>query len=715
MQLDEVKITNFKGLQNVSFRPTAFACLVGENNAGKSSVLQAIVYALNRPAQLPENLFYDPATPVEFTLRFVDVTVRDLARLAPEHRDRIVPIVINGVLTLIVRYVLGQKVDVRVIRLFPRDVRYRSEAIDVAFAGSRGAAVLEILQQQYPEFADEADAIRTIAAAKAHVANQVSRLPIESFVEEDGPLPSGIATSISTLLPEAIYIPAVKNLTDDLKTTQSTPFGRLLGLLLEDLEPSLAQINDALLQLDRIFNRVAAGEADVDNRHQCVRDLEGLVESMLAQNFPRARIELRIPPPELKTILSSAQIYIDDGSRDLIDNKGDGIKRSLTFALLQAYVHQLELRRQRQQENQEQQAQQAGGVVVPAHQPLLFLFEEPELYLHPKSQRTLFATLARISAAHQVMVTTHSPLFFEPGVTAAFVRVSKEDRAPNKPVGRLYPVNFLLDQALAETFRLARFENADAAFFSRRIVLFEGESDDAYCRHVAKLMNPQWDFNEKNVAMVRVSGKGNFSKFRDFFSAFGIEVKLVADLDALFDGYQHLGGSRAAEAIRGAVLQAVDARINAAEIKAEPSKRQIQSRVNQDSWRNRYEAAKTTLRTMQQTRVIDDAALASLDELFTWEQNIARVRACMEDALAAAALVPLLDALRHEGICVLARGAIEDYYPANAPISGPKPERALAAATIVETAEDAGGLCAPLGHGRESELHEVFDELFRGI
>ncbi|AXF23442.1 hypothetical protein CUJ89_23775 [Burkholderia pyrrocinia] len=43
-------------------------------------------------------------------------------------------------------------------------------------------------------------------------------------------------------------------------------------------------------------------------------------------------------------------------------------------------------------------------------------------------------------------------------------------------------MNFSLDLEKAETFRLAKFENADAAFFSRRVVLFEGESDDAYCR-----------------------------------------------------------------------------------------------------------------------------------------------------------------------------------------------------------------------------------------
>ena len=87
-----------------------------------------------------------------------------------------------------------------------------------------------------------------------------------------------------------------------------------------------------------MLNRVVDGIDIIDNRHAKVQNLENLIEGFLRENFPYVKVELDIPPPELRTILNSAQIYVDDGSKDLIDNKGDGIKRSLTFALLQAYV-----------------------------------------------------------------------------------------------------------------------------------------------------------------------------------------------------------------------------------------------------------------------------------------------------------------------------------------------------------------------------------------
>jgi len=463
----------------------------------------------------------------------------------------------------------------------------------------------------------------------------------------------------------------------------------------EDLET----INQSLRNLNALFNRVKDADGEGDNRHEKVRLLEGEVQEFLEENFPNVKVQLHIPPPELKTILNAAQIFIDDGSYDLIDNKGDGIKRSLMFALLQAYVKRLE------------RATQALAEHGEATRPLLFLFEEPELYLHPRSQRVLFGTLARVSNTHQVVVTTHSPMFFEPGVTASFVRVAKRHELP-KPAATLYPVNFELNAADAETFRLARFEHADAAFFSQGVVLFEGESDDAYCRHVAKMLDAAWDFEKKNIALVKVSGKGNFQKFRKFFESFGITVKIVADLDALFDGFQHLGATDATVVLKSAAIQKLDDRIAALVIVADPSARQIKKRVAKESWRAQYVAAREALRKVHQGAAVDGATIELLDGLFAWEKDTTRLQICTQDEEAAAALVPLLDSLREQGICVLARGAIEDYYPENVALGGSKPDRALAACSAVTTREQAVALASPLAAGRVSELEEVFGCLF---
>lgn len=700
MRLASIQISNFKGLRSETFEPSRFSCLVGENNAGKSTVLQAIVAGLKRPPQLDAELYYDQAQPIEFRMEYRDIGEADLARLAEEHRAKIEELVVDGRLVLTVRYRAGQKVEIRVERQEPREERYRDEAINAVFANKRGAAVRRALEESYPEFQDGAAAELNVGGAKAHIKARIAELPRDQFLPVEGALPTGVSASISALLPEPIYIPAVKNLSDDLKTSQSTSFGRLLGLLLDDMAPDLADITASLAQLNQFFNREERDGQVVDNRHEKVRNLEASVEGYLKENFPLVKIELKVPPPELRTILNTAQIFVDDGSKDLIDNKGDGIKRSLTFALLQCYVQRL-------------QHHGEAGPAAP-RPPLIFLFEEPELYLHPRSQRILFSTLERISRDFQVVVTTHSPLFFAPGATASFVRVAKEAADP-KPVGRLRAVNFELDAASADVFRMARFENADAAFFSKRVVLFEGESDDSFFKHIAKLMDPEWDFEAKNVAMVRVSGKGNFTRFRRFFEAFGIDVRLVADLDAFFEGYQHLGAGADVTEPRAAAIQSADDRIRALNVTAEPAARQIKDKVSGQSWKDRYTQAKTALRAAQQSGTIDAEGLALIDGLFTWEADTARVRVCREDEAARRALAPPLDLMRRSGIHVLSRGAIEDYYPEGTPQSAPKPERALAACGLVTTREQAMALSTSLVDGADPELMVICRELFAGL
>lgn len=247
------------------------------------------------------------------------------------------------------------------------------------------------------------------------------------------------------------------------------------------------------------------------------------------------------------------------------------------------------------------------------------------------------------------------------------------------------------------------------------MILFEGESDDCYFKHVAKRLDPAFDFDAKSIAMVRVSGKGNFARFRRFFEAFGIDVKIVADLDAFFEGFAHLGAGPEIVPIRAAALTTIDQRIGALGMKAEPAARQIKDKLGGESWREKYQRAKDALRKVQETQQVDEGTLSLLEGLFVWETDIARVKVCREDGQARDVLVPVLDSLRRAGICVLALGAIEDYYPPETPQVSAKPERALAACRLVADQAGALALSGALGQNRDPELVEICRALFEGL
>ncbi|MDO8611174.1 MAG: AAA family ATPase [bacterium] len=96
----------------------------------------------------------------------------------------------------------------------------------------------------------------------------------------------------------------------------------------------------------------------------------------------------------IQTIIED--IMGNEGGKEMkIDNLGQGTQRIIVASILKAYVDIL-VERGKHTEN-----------------PILILFEEPEIYLHPKLKKSLNATLKRISEQdkHQVIITTHDPYF----------------------------------------------------------------------------------------------------------------------------------------------------------------------------------------------------------------------------------------------------------------------------------------------------------------
>ncbi|WP_328419100.1 ATP-dependent nuclease [Streptomyces sp. NBC_00443] len=111
-------------------------------------------------------------------------------------------------------------------------------------------------------------------------------------------------------------------------------------------------------------------------------------------------MRLEIPPPRLRSLLEEAEIAVNDGISGPFKTKGDGLRRSVAFAILRAYVDL-------------KTARPAGP--DSAQQPCLLLFEEPEVFLHPRAQRKLFEALTVFSDYNDVLVSTHSSAFYAPG------------------------------------------------------------------------------------------------------------------------------------------------------------------------------------------------------------------------------------------------------------------------------------------------------------
>ncbi|MBQ7435157.1 MAG: ATP-binding protein, partial [Oscillospiraceae bacterium] len=107
----------------------------------------------------------------------------------------------------------------------------------------------------------------------------------------------------------------------------------------------------------------------------------------LQQFLPSVRdINIHIQKERRRAALrSSAEVVINDGTPTPIQQKGDGIKSLTALAML----------------NITNQADRISVIAI----------EEPESHLHPESAHQLYETILALSEHHQVILTTHSPLF----------------------------------------------------------------------------------------------------------------------------------------------------------------------------------------------------------------------------------------------------------------------------------------------------------------
>ncbi|MFG2583132.1 AAA family ATPase [Streptomyces malaysiensis] len=221
MRLEHIAIDNFRGLNHVDMPFSRFGCLIGENNAGKSSVFQALNMFL-RSGSAVETDFLNPARPVRIQLSFRGIDGADLQRLEESYRSRITPEIHGGRLTLARTYRGPGKGEMWLVKKVPGDPRYRKAVLEEIVRSKISPEELtENVKHTYPEIFEKLSGKITRVAVRREWGELVAALPDTDYVTGDDPLSTGLDKSVAALLPEPIYIPAVKELNDDLKTSST--------------------------------------------------------------------------------------------------------------------------------------------------------------------------------------------------------------------------------------------------------------------------------------------------------------------------------------------------------------------------------------------------------------------------------------------------------------------------------------------------------------
>lgn len=643
MRFSDVKIENYRGLKCCEAKVDDFTCIIGKNNAGKSSFLMALNLFITGEKLFPKD-FFDPKKEIVIMVTLCGISEHDLKRI-PEHRERIEPYIENGQIKIVRRYSTDGKSKWRLITSMPEGDKFQKDYIDELFKGVNGDNNEAVLRSNYPEI-EFVDSVTTQKRAKEIIQEYIDCLEDEQKVEVEIDLPTGIDNSIKGLLPEPILIPAVKDLTDDMSTKTTASFGKLLNMLLGQIEEEFAEAEGVFTDLKRKLNRIVEDEREIDDRIEKIKQVEATIQRNLNETFKDVSIELRIPEPQLKTIFSNADIIADDGVKGRVDDKGDGFKRAITFSIFRTYS---ELSKLDTWDDHEEGEDDFSG-------EFLVLFEEPELYLHPQAQNIMFDALALLSKKNQTIVSTHSPLFLSADNTKTFIKMDRV--LCEKPYGDIHTID-LNDLGEKDRFQIISFESANQAFFSDKIVLVEGDTELILFPHLAGLMDYDWDFKRSSISLIKTSGKANFARYKEFFNKFDVEVFIVCDLDIIINDYNQIDPENRFKSVRDKLIQAIDKHVE---------ENGLHVRLNNDDYERNLNRGnrRSIMNEIRHARVANDHDLTilKLEEFFQFEAFNARLEVLRFPPLEISHIKQeLLDQLEAEKIFVLGRGQIEDYYP----------------------------------------------------
>lgn len=303
-----------------------------------------------------------------------------------------------------------------------------------------------------------------------------------------------------------IYISAERNLRNELRVSQWTMLGKMMRLVYENYVSHYEEDEQKLK--DEFKNKMASAKSFLEDdfseteitfkkfvdkfKEKCNQNSSGL-----ANDFNPV-----LDIYNLNWFYKTLQIHVqEDLPNKHFDSEevGAGMQNLLMISIFQTY------------------AELMGGKVI-------FGIEEPEIYLYPQAQRSLYKSFQDLSKNTQIFYTTHNP---------NFVNASRADdifllrKNPEKGTYKLEKKDYFstfnankdeLKYKIYTHFNPERNE----LFFAKKVLFVEGDSDKIL---YSTLCEEKWGFDlDKNgISIISCSGKGGVNYFLGVCNLIGFE------------------------------------------------------------------------------------------------------------------------------------------------------------------------------------------------
>lgn len=272
------------------------------------------------------------------------------------------------------------------------------------------------------------------------------------------------------------FIPAVRTEHDALRVVELLIEKQLLTL---ESNPEYIEATHTMERLQQdVLNGISA---------QLVGPLQEFLPSVRDVQIHLQKDQRRSP------LRHSANVIIDDGTPTPLQQKGDGIKSLTALAML--------------------------NIPTSRDRVSVIAIEEPESHLHPESARQLYETINALSVNHQVVLTTHSPLFVNRSNLKENIIV---DSGKATPVKKIKDIRDVLGTKVS-----------DNLINAEHVLVVEGEDDKIALEKLLPQMSESIKKAIQNGTLIidDMSGAGNLPYKLSFYRNLQCKYHVLLDND----------------------------------------------------------------------------------------------------------------------------------------------------------------------------------------
>jgi len=333
-------------------------------------------------------------------------------------------------------------------------------------------------------------------------------------------------------LGDVIYIPALKNVSEELKTTGSATMAKLLK---EVVGPTIGESDEYMK-----FSKAVAGLSErlrgeyIEDKekieYKTITGIEHFLNKELTPWNCRVRVDLE-PLDPAKLVQQTANLSIEEeGHIHLpVENKGQGLQRSLEVALVKLWAEILRIKDKEKSESSQKKLFHPEFA--------LLLIEEPETFQHPRQQYRFYDDLREIALGEnrQVITTTHSPYFITPHADdlSTIGKVNKvKNKSSVKKLSKEFLDKIMSDEEISK-FRYHLWLNPDrnAMFFSDLVILVEGQTEKVMFNWLVQDYEKIPQKQRQKCCVIDCGGKFQIDKFMHLLKDFEILHVVVHDVD----------------------------------------------------------------------------------------------------------------------------------------------------------------------------------------